>query len=84
MENATGDVVGDALWRHVRDPRGGNLGSNLWGLPGVGTTGDVVGGDLGGSTEGRRLRAPGGKRGRFAAPPSDVYLDGWRDLIRDP
>ena len=65
-------------------PGGETWGVTFGGLPGVGTTGDVVGGDLGGSTEGRRLRAPGGKRGRFAAPPSDVYLDGWRDLIRDP
>ena len=65
-------------------PGGETWGVTFGGSPGVGATWDGVGGDLGGSTEGRGWHAPRGKRGRFAAPPSDVYLDGCRDLIRDP
>ena len=53
MENTTGDVVGDVLWGYVRGPRGETWGLNFGGSPGEVATGDGVGGDLGGSTEGR-------------------------------
>ena len=67
----------------------------LGGLPGEGTTGEGVGGDLGGCTGGHGWCVPGGKSNMFAAvavqpvPPSDVelellVLDGCEHLILEP